>query len=92
MLCEAAEVEGDLGEAGAAEALDGGVAEGCQIVGAAAASVPALVVVVDEDANPMQPVFEAPGAAPSGESRCFDRRVLAWRCGRVRRPWPWSLI
>lgn len=64
LVCEAAEVAGDVGEAGGAEEGDGGVAEGGQVLGAVLALHAAVVFAKGRVADPMQAVFDAPVAPP----------------------------
>ncbi len=66
-MCEAAEVGGDLREAGETEDADGGVAEGREVLGAVAAFHSAVVFVVNHVADPMETVFDAPMSAPGVE-------------------------
>jgi hypothetical protein len=67
LACELAEVGGDLGASGEAEEVDGGVAEGGQVLRSVAAADLATVFAVGNVANPMQPVFDVPMSAPAGE-------------------------
>lgn len=66
-MCEAAEVGGDLREAGESEQGDGGVAECGEVLGAVSTADLALVFAVDGVANPVESILDAPMAAPTGE-------------------------
>ena len=65
LACELAEAGGDFRASGEAEEVDGGVAEGGQVLRPVATADLAFVFAVDDVANPMQPVFDVPMAAPA---------------------------